>query len=671
MPKYGAVGFDIETPSAKQIFLGGHEGPFVRLCGYVIDDSDPVVTTDPQELIDVLNQSTVIYGHNIFGFDLLALAWHNGANYVRLARKAIDTLVLERTLNPPYPKAKNEDELDFKLLQSKGLTVKDLHVSYTLDSIASRRGVPGKSGALHDLVKEYGGYDKIPVDHPDYQEYLRQDLRTNRDVYRKLGEVSAKEGMVDVALREMKISAIINRTCLSGFGASRKEIQRQINMAEDQREQAYEHLESWGIPRPGSTKRWAVPCTVKIPRTTSRGRRVRQLYESLTGKTCPDTRPGVRWKTKTFSSKALTSTEGKEAFEKALLSVGVKRMDIPYTLPTKTRPEGSLSLSKDALGADRWLRGREAVPGLMALYPNNEKLKTLCEAAITITSSSTKAEEVMSWLCKDDRVRSKIGDVQASGRWAHTEPSTTNIGKRGESQLLQRAMFEASENHVLVCIDLDQVDARAVAAQCQDPEYLKLASPDEDMHYGIAARVFGKGSCDDCRACSECFDRRKKSKACTHSWNYGQGPKGLAAFTGLPLEVTQAFDEGMKASFVTLCKWRQDLRKEAARTGFVPSPWGRLLRVIPGQEYTQAPAQAGQAATRDLLCDGLLNMDEETVSCLRLVIHDEIVLEIPEHRVEDVTQKALKAMTRDFRGVSITCGASPARKNWRDCYEDD
>jgi DNA polymerase-1 len=294
----------------------------------------------------------------------------------------------------------------------------------------------------------------------------------------------------------------------------------------------------------------------------------------------------------------------------------------------------------------------------MRKYPENSGLAELCEAAIHVTSANAKAEEVLKNICADGRVHARIGDIQASGRWAHIEPSVTNIGKRGKA-LRQRAMFRAKDGHVFIAIDLDQVDARAIAGHCQDPEYLKLARPGMDMHREVAFRVFGDRS-DESRA---------KAKAITHAWNYGQGPAGAAALTGLPLEVTKQFDEGMKKAFPVLCAWRDRIRAHARRSGLVASRWNRPLRVIPGMEYTQAPAQVGQSTTRDLLCDGLLRMDEELLDMLCLVIHDEIVLEVPEDRVEEIGERAMAALTTTFRGVPITCGVSPASRSWIGCYE--
>lgn len=650
----GIVGFDIETADAELLFKGGYEGPFVRLVGWVVDGGEPQISTNPADLLAVLEDATVIYGHNILGFDLVALAVHCGANYHALAEKAIDTLVGERTINPPYPRLKPGMKLNFAALARRGLTPADLRIGYRMNDVATRYGIEGKTADLAVLAARYGGYDKIPIELAEYWDYLRGDLYASRSIYREMGRRAHKKGLIPVVKREMLIAAIQNGMYLKGMEVDLEEVHAQVRAAEEQKLRAYELLhEKAGVPLPNSEVRWQEQVEVRIPHTTKHGKRVRTLYESLYQRRCPDLRIGYKWRSKTIGASPLTTNEGRDAFERALRRAGVRDEDIPYT------PNGGkLALSKDALGHEAWLRGQESVPGLSRKYADNAEVLELCEAAIMVGSASGKAEEVLENICPDGRVHAQIGDIQASGRWAHTRPSITNIGKRGAA-LLQRRMFRAKKGHVFIAIDLDQVDARAVAGWCQDPEYMKLARPGMDMHREVAFRVFG--SRDD--------EARGRAKAITHAWNYGQGPKGSSAHTGLPLETTRKFDEGMKRAFPVLCRWRDRIRRKAEITGLVPSKWGRPLRVIPGQEYTQAPAQVGQSTTRDLLCDGLLRMDREVLEMLVLVIHDEIVLEVPEGRVEEIAEKAMAALTTFFETVPITCGVSPASKSWIGCYE--
>ncbi len=67
-------------------------------------------------------------------------------------------------------------------------------------------------------------------------------------------------------------------------------------------------------------------------------------------------------------------------------------------------------------------------------------------------------------------------------------------------------------------------------------------------------------------------------------------------------------------------------------TGFVFSHWGRALPVDRARAFTQATAQMGQNATREMVVDGLLRLAEtrvDLVSRLAGIIHDEVLFDLP------------------------------------------
>jgi hypothetical protein len=233
-----ALGFDIETASAEELFTGKHEGPFVRLCGATgASDLDDAITNDPELILAELNAADVIYGHNILGFDLLALAHHHGADYDALAAKAVDTMVLARLVDPPMSK-------------------KMAGGYYGLDAVAQRLGHVGKTDDLKGLAKRYGGFDRIPIDSREYQEYLRGDLAASKEVYRQLrmlrmreDESSPTEATIQYAEREMKIAAIQNRMTLNGWAVDAPLLAERRQHEDEQRAAAVQVLhEEFGMP---------------------------------------------------------------------------------------------------------------------------------------------------------------------------------------------------------------------------------------------------------------------------------------------------------------------------------------------------------------------------------------------------------------------------------------
>src|SRR5699024_5959733 len=111
---------------------------------------------------------------------------------------------------------------------------------------------------------------------------------------------------------------------------------------------------------------------------------------------------------------------------------------------------------------------------------NIEGITELCKLIVSVTSERTVYQTIEKHLV-GDRVHPKISPDQASGRWSVKDPGLTVLGKRGGKHI-ERGVLLADEGEVLVAVDLDQVDARAIAAHCGDLEYMKLFEPGMDLH---------------------------------------------------------------------------------------------------------------------------------------------------------------------------------------------
>jgi len=180
------VTFDLETGDASALYTYqpyDAQG-FVRLCAF-----NDTVTPATQALLDSIESAEEVVGHNVLNFDLLALARHHGLDYRSVAKKSRDTLVLARLADPPVSRGGQ---------------------SYDLDSLARGHGLGGKSEALPLLEREYGGHDRIPLDHPDYLAYARRDVELTQ-------ALSAFYPMTLYGRREHTVLAIAGEMSLSGF----------------------------------------------------------------------------------------------------------------------------------------------------------------------------------------------------------------------------------------------------------------------------------------------------------------------------------------------------------------------------------------------------------------------------------------------------------------------
>lgn len=646
-----AIGFDIEGASANRLYGETHDGgPFVRLVGTQGDGTCPHVGTPSAELLEELARADAVYGHNIFRFDIPALARHAGADYDALAAKAWDTAILERLVDPPGAKhatkagyygldetahryghaGKTDDLLGLALRWGPHIgcegcephgsdTEHPRHAEHCgrkkfFTVVDADRTVPGKMTRAERIDI---GFERIPQDDPEYREYLAGDLAATQHVRRS---VFARVTNWDYARREMRVAAFQNRMTFNGWRVDRGLLAERVREEDARRSGAVKRLsEDYGVP------------LVKADGELSLS----------------------PWAT----------DAGRAALEDAFRQLGAPYL--PRTKPSKGHPNGKLALSKDPMGRgqDRfeWVNHENRrVPTMPVAYADNPAVLELIDILGQATGASAKYAEIQRYVTREGRVHGGIGEDQASGRWAMTKPSLTNIGKRGD-KVHQRAPFVADWGHVLITVDASQVDMRAVAAECQDPAYMALFVPGRDAHMDMAEVYFG----------ARTKDTRDKTKAINHKVNYGGSAESTALQNGLDLSLVQAALFERSRAYPRLIEWTGEVRALGGRGELLDNGFGRLMRCDPERAWTQAPALMGQGAARDIVCEAILRFLGEwphASAYLRGVVHDELVLSVPEGEAEFWREALRWAFTFTWKDVPILCDVGAIGNNWAECY---
>jgi len=320
---------------------------------------------------------------------------------------------------------------------------------------------------------------------------------------------------------------------------------------------------------------------------------------------------------------------GKKAFEAALSGLG---------FPVASWPrgkDGSLSLKKETMAyalAHAEKNVPAAVPVIEAVQGMN---------GLRTTAASLLGNVIV------DRVHYTFEPFQTTGRWS----CGLTVLKKGVPDS-ERYYLLPEDEEVLVSIDLDQIDIRAVAAHSQDPNLIALLNdPTRDFHQEIADRT----GVD-----------RKPAKTLDLGWLYGRGMRGMVENTaGVTMEAAQNLDSYMRAEFSKVVEWQNRVRALGEEGTLIDNGFGRKLRVDPDRAYTQAPAMYGQSTTRDLIAEGLLTLAAtapEILPMLRVIVHDEVVLSVPRKDREEVARTVQSAMSRMWAPagasipVSITAG---------------
>jgi hypothetical protein len=229
-PSGPVLGFDLETGEAGKLFTytPHDETGFVRLAGVTGPSGANMITGVPQ-LLAMLNVAGRAYGHNVLGFDGLALARWAGADWDWFCDRAVDTELIARQAYPPRSR-------------ESGTSADKLG----LDAVAALLGLPGKTDELSRLARQHGGYDLIPLDDPEYLAYLGGDLDATRGVAGQLLRHYDEDAYLP---REHELARIAGHMALNGLAVDIPLLEQRYEAGEQRRRDALQALhDGWGLP---------------------------------------------------------------------------------------------------------------------------------------------------------------------------------------------------------------------------------------------------------------------------------------------------------------------------------------------------------------------------------------------------------------------------------------
>ena len=354
----------------------------------------------------------------------------------------------------------------------------------------------------------------------------------------------------------------------------------------------------------------------------------------------------------------------------------------PASAPWRRKEAGPVF---DALLGSPWPRARNGTPltgreVLTSAVNQGGGLAEVAEILLGITSGgSSFAYQMQASLSPAGRIHPQHRITSATGRWSTSDPNLLGVGKRGEHLLAERDLILAEPGEVFISVDLAGIDARAVAGLSGDLAYIELMQPGVDIHMEIAETFFGERT----------TVARKQIKPYTHGIPYGRSASTLAQdivtqpgqFHGkAPEEVEPVMIEYLRryyARFTLIQDWQEKTRALCLGGGTVDNGFGRGIRTQAGWEHTQAPARQAQSCARDLAMEGLFHLhDAGYWPMVRMFIHDEVVLSVPEHRADEIGNEVAALMSFDWEAPSGFVipilakydGLSGPR--WSDAYRD-
>ena len=257
----------------------------------------------------------------------------------------------------------------------------------------------------------------------------------------------------------------------------------------------------------------------------------------------------------------------------------------------------------------------------------------------------------------DGRLRTTfIQTGAATGRMASQNPNLQNIPIRTEESKAIRQAFVATPGYSIVSIDYSQIELRIAAILSRDEKMVEIFVRGEDVHTGVAVRVFGVKPEEVTR------EMRRKAKVINFGILYGMGVNALRGNLGegTSREEAQEFFNAYFNTFTRLAEYLEETKAFARKHGYTETLFGRR-RHFPGMQSTapfiraQAERMAINAPVQGTAADAMrvaMNRVYEYVISKKktddvrilLQVHDELLFEIKNDVLEAEIPKLVELM---------------------------
>ncbi len=258
--------------------------------------------------------------------------------------------------------------------------------------------------------------------------------------------------------------------------------------------------------------------------------------------------------------------------------------------------------------------------------------------------------------------------VAATGRLSSVNPNLQNIPIRTELGRRVRRAFVADrrpehrivDNAILLGADYSQMELRILAHMSGEPFLVNAFREGEDIHRATAALV------NQVELDAVTSDQRRIAKTVNFGILYGMQAFGLSRDTGMAREEAQKFIDGYWERLPRVRQFFDELIAFGREHGYVQTLSGRR-RYIPdlnsrnGMQRQAAqrvamnmPIQGTQA---DIIKRAMIDLDAALAErglpgCPVLQVHDELVLEVDEQRVEEIAT-VLRDTMRDAERLDV------------------
>jgi DNA polymerase-1 len=282
----------------------------------------------------------------------------------------------------------------------------------------------------------------------------------------------------------------------------------------------------------------------------------------------------------------------------------------------------------------------------------------------------------------DSRIRASFNQARAkTGRLSCSDPNLQNIPARYKETFeatMVRQLFIAPPGMKLIVADYSQIELRVLAHQTKDPRLMYAYQHGLDLHTQTASLIWRIPQHE------VTHDQRSIAKNCNFNFAFEGGPSRVEEMSGISEREAQSVYDGWHRAYPGVKKWGTGVKRFCWEHGYVETLYGRKRRLpeiqsLEWKERAYAERQAVnhpiQGTAADIAKIAIVQVHDALQSfdaALVLQVHDEFVIEVDEHQVNQVLPLVRMAMEEIWLGarpvldvpLEVNIGVG---HNWSEC----
>lgn len=297
---------------------------------------------------------------------------------------------------------------------------------------------------------------------------------------------------------------------------------------------------------------------------------------------------------------------------------------------------------------------------LETLSGQHEVVDKLLEYRMLTKLKSTYLDGLAVLSCLDTgRIHTTFNQmVAATGRLSSSDPNLQNIPIRTEAGKKIRELFIPGKGFdYIMSADYSQIELRILADMSRDNNLMESFAENQDVHTRTAAEVF------EIPMSEVTTELRSRAKAVNFGIVYGISDYGLSRDIGVSRKEAGQYITNYFIKYHGVKEFIDRVVKEAHHQGYVTTLYGRR-RYLPDinssnfnkRSFAERTAMNTpiQGTAADIIKKAMIDVhnalqSEKLQSRILLQVHDELIIEVPEHEVEQVATIVKQAMQQSVK----------------------